>query len=141
MDEKHKKRILFKLDDMTRYVEELKMMLPSKEDYLLDLILRRACEKTVESAIETLIDVAAIIVSSEKIGLPKDEESIFDLLNKKKILDASICKKAKEMKGFRNILIHRYADTNNETVYNHLNEHISDFYEFERQVKLYLKKK
>lgn len=141
MDEKHKKRILSKLDDMTRYVAELKMMLPSKEDYLLDLIKRRACEKTVEAAIETLIDVSAMIVSSEKIGLPADEESIFDLLNKKKILNTSICKKAKEMKGFRNILIHRYADADNETVYNNLNEHIADFYEFERQVKTYLKKK
>jgi len=107
----------------------------------LDLIIRRACEKTVEATIETLIDISAMIVSSEKIGLPKDEESIFDLLNKKKVLDVIICKRAKEMKGFRNILIHRYADTDNETVYNNLNEHISDFYEFERQVKLYLKKK
>ncbi len=141
MDDAHRKRILSKLEDMMRYVEELKMMLPSKEDYLLDLIIRRACEKTVEATIETLIDISAMIVSSEKIGLPKDEESIFDLLNKKKVLDVIICKRAKEMKGFRNILIHRYADTDNETVYNNLNEHISDFYEFERQVKLYLKKK
>ena len=125
---------------MTRYAEELEMMLPSKEDYLLDLVKRRACEKTVEVAIETLMDLAAMIVSAKKIGLPQDEENIFDLLDKKKILDNDLCKKAKEMKGFRNILIHRYADTDNELVYRNLKECIADFYEFEKQVKLYLKK-
>ena len=141
MEEKQQKRILSKLDDMIRYIEELKMMLPSKEDYLLDLVKRRACEKTIETAIETLIDTAAMIVATEKLGLPPDEESIFDILGKKKIVNSKLCKKAKEMKGFRNILIHRYADTDNELVYHNLKEHIDDFYDFEEQVKSYLKKK
>lgn len=140
MKEEQRKRILIKLDDMIQYVEELKMMLPSKEDYLLDLIKRRACEKTVEAAIETLIDTAAMLVSAEKLGLPKDEESIFDLLEKKKILDRKLCKDIKKMKGFRNILIHKYADTDNELVYQNLKKHIDDFYHFEDQVKSFLKK-
>jgi len=140
MDEKQRKRILSKLDDMIRYVEELEMMLPSKEDYLLDLVKRRACEKTVEAAIETLVDVAAMIVSAEKLGLPYDEESIFDLLDKKKILDKKLCENAKKMKGFRNVLIHRYAETDNELVYSNLKEHIDDFYDFEKQIKTFLKR-
>ncbi|MCD4809199.1 MAG: DUF86 domain-containing protein [Methanosarcinales archaeon] len=45
---------------MTRYVEELKEMLPDKEEYLQHLIRRRACEKTIEVAIESLIDVSAM---------------------------------------------------------------------------------
>ena len=126
---------------MVRYIEELEAMLPSKEDYLLDLVKRRACEKTVEAAIETLVDVAAMIVSSEKLGLPADEESIFDLLSEKRILGEGLCKNAKRMKGFRNILIHRYAETNNELVYSNLKQHIGDFYDFEKQVKLFLKSK
>ena len=51
MDETYRKRILSKLDDMIRYIEELKMILPSKEEYLADLVKRRACEKTIEAAI------------------------------------------------------------------------------------------
>jgi len=47
MDSKERRRVLTKLNDMVRYIEELEMMLPSKEDYLLDLVKRRACEKTV----------------------------------------------------------------------------------------------
>ena len=45
------------------------------------------------------------------------------------------------MKGFRNILIHRYVDADNELVYHNLKDHIDDFYDFEEKVKAYFKKK
>ncbi len=53
-------RILSKLDEMVRYVEELQEIMPDKEEYLQNLIKRRACEKTIEVAIESLIDVSTI---------------------------------------------------------------------------------
>jgi len=81
MDEDKRKRILVKLDEMKQYVEDLEMMIPrSLEDYEEDLIIRRACERTVEAAIETVLKVSAMIISSEKMGLPQNEETIFDLL-------------------------------------------------------------
>ena len=140
MDEKNRKRILSKLDDMMRYVDEINMMLPSKEEYLKDLVKRRACEKTIEVAIESLIDAAAVIVSAGKMGLPTDEESIFDLLQKKEILDGKLCERAKEIKGFRNVLIRRYANLDDEIVYHNLKDCLSDFYDFEKAVKAYLKR-
>ena len=51
-----RKRILSKLDEMIKYVGELQEMQPGKEEYLEDLIVRRACEKTVE----VTIDVPAV---------------------------------------------------------------------------------
>jgi uncharacterized protein YutE (UPF0331/DUF86 family) len=62
-------RILSKLDKMIKYVEELQSMLPDQEEYQQDLIKRRACEKTIEVAIESLIDVSAMIVSAQQFGL------------------------------------------------------------------------
>jgi len=59
-----KERILAKLDGISNYVGELKEMLPEEEEYHKDLVKRRACEKTVELAIESLLDAAAILVSS-----------------------------------------------------------------------------
>ncbi|MEM2935472.1 MAG: DUF86 domain-containing protein [Candidatus Thermoplasmatota archaeon] len=140
MKEEERKRILNKLNEMINYVDELKEMLPSKKEYLDNLIKRRACEKTIEIAIETMIDVAALIVSAEKIGFPTGEENIFDLLYKNKILDREICEKAKKMKGFRNILIHRYTDVDDEIVYENLKNSLNDFYYFVDKIKEYLKK-
>jgi len=57
-------RILSKLDEMIQYVKELRDMLPEEEEYQHNLIKRRASEKTIEVAIESLIDVSAMIVSS-----------------------------------------------------------------------------
>jgi uncharacterized protein YutE (UPF0331/DUF86 family) len=103
-------RILSKLDEMIKYVEELQSMLPDQEEYLRDLIRRRACEKTIEVAIESLIDVCAMIVSAQQFGLPET----------------------------RNILIHRYGHVDDEIVYYNLSSHMNDFYEFETAVELYL---
>jgi uncharacterized protein YutE (UPF0331/DUF86 family) len=105
-----------------------------------DLVKRRACEKTIESAIESMIDAAAIIVSSERLGLPTDEESIFDLLIEHNVIPETVAQKAKELKGFRNILIHRYADVDDELVYQHLRYRLSDFEAFREAVESFLKR-
>ncbi|MCE8426088.1 MAG: DUF86 domain-containing protein [Candidatus Methanoperedens sp.] len=57
-----------RLDEMINYVEELQSMLPDQEEYQHDLIKRRTCEKTIEVAIDSLIDVSAMIVSAQQFG-------------------------------------------------------------------------
>lgn len=139
MKRSDKLRILSKLSDMVRYVEELREMLPEEDEYLHDLIRKRACEKTVESAIESLIDIGAMIVSVEQLGLPADEESIFDMLVKKDILSMEVGEKMKDIKGFRNILVHRYGVVDDERVYHYLTTCLNDFGNFEKAIKIYMK--
>jgi uncharacterized protein YutE (UPF0331/DUF86 family) len=81
-----------------------------------------------------------MIVSSQQFGLPGNEENIFDMLIEKKVLSDELGEKLKDMKGFRNILIHRYGHVDDEIVYNNLSCHMNGFYEFENAVELYLKK-
>ncbi len=140
MEKPDRERIFAKLDEMTGYVEELKEMLPEEEEYLQNLIKRRACEKTIEVAIESLIDVAAIIVSAERFGLPANEESIMDMLVEKNVLGKELGERLKDMKGFRNILIHRYAHVDNGLVYQNLTDYLDDFYEFRKAIESYLEK-
>jgi uncharacterized protein YutE (UPF0331/DUF86 family) len=138
LDPEKKKRILLKLDEMIRYVEELKKMLPNREEYFNDLIRRRACEKTIQIAIDALIDVASMVVSFENFGLPTNEGNIFDILAKKEILNLDFISTLKDMKGFRNIMIHRYAEVEDKIVYSHLKESLDDFYEFKKQIQTFL---
>ena len=84
---KLKDKILSKLDLMHQYLDELQDILPQDvEEYIQNMTERRACEKTIELAIETVIDIASIIISEERLGVPQGEEDIFNLLEKKKIL-------------------------------------------------------
>lgn len=138
MEKSDKVRILSKLDEMINYIEELKGMLPEKDEYFQDLVKRRACEKTIELAIDSMTDVAAMIVSAQKLDLPTSEENIFDILIEYKILNKEMGEKLKDIKGFRNILIHRYGYVDNEIVYDNLNSYLNDFYEFKSLIELYI---
>ena len=44
------------------------------------------------------------------------------------------------MKGFRNILVHRYGKINDETSFHILQEHMDDFYQFIDIIEQFLKK-
>lgn len=140
MEKLDRSRILSKLDEMIQYVKELRDMLPEEEEYQHNLIKRRASEKTIEVAIESLIDVSAMIVSSQKLGLPANEENIFDILIENGILSKKLGEILKDMKGFRNILIHRYAHIDDVIVHHNLNNFLDDFYEFKDAIESYMSK-
>lgn len=137
--ENDKKRILAKLDEMFGYIVELKEMLPEEREYYEDMVKKRACEKTIELAIESLIDAAAILVSSQRFGLPESEDNLIEILVDRKVITPELGKKIREMKGFRNILIHRYGKKDDRLVYEYLTNEPQDFKRFEEEIKRYLK--
>ena len=139
MNAENKRRIELKLEEMMKYIYELQEMMPSDEEYYTDLVRRRACEKTIEIAIDSLIDIASLIVASERFGLPIDEGNIIDLIAEHNVIDKELGEKIKDMKGFRNILVHRYGHVDDEIVYRILSIGLNDFYDFEKQVDRYLK--
>lgn len=139
LNEEDTLRIGMKLEEMMKYLNELQEMMPSLEEYYTDLMRRRACEKTIEIAIDSLIDIASMIVSSERFGLPTDEGNIIDLIVEHNVIGKKLGEKIKDMKGFRNILVHRYGHVNDEIVYRILSTSLNDFYDFEKQINRYLK--
>lgn len=133
------KRVLTKLDQMNQYLLQLENILPAEEqEYRQNLTVRRACEKTVELAIECVISVIAVIISEQKLGLPQSEDDLIDILEKKNILTKPLCTVLRDMKGFRNILVHKYGEINDQQSYQFLTEELDDFARFEKEVKKYL---
>ncbi len=136
-----KARIAAKLDEMNQYLSELEEILPAEEkQYLQDLTVRRACEKTIENAIEAVIDIISIIVCHQKLGLPQSEDDLLEMVKKHKILSDKLMSKIREMKGFRNILVHKYGQIDDKLSYHFLREELADFSEFESEIKKYLQK-
>ncbi len=134
-------RILLKVDTMTQYVIELEEMLPSSQkEYVHNLVDKRACEKTIELAIETVIDICSLIVSHYKLGAPSSEEDILTTLEMKKVLTSKTVAKVREMKGFRNIIVHRYGEVNDTKAYSFLNTELEDFEIFKKEIITFLKK-
>src|SRR3989338_5797843 len=124
---------------MNNYLSELDDILPDNvEEYHQDLATKRACEKTIELAIEEVIAIISLIVNHQKLGLPHSEDDLIDLLDRKKIITSSLVLKTKEMKGFRNILVHRYGDIDDSRTFNSITAERDDFALFEREIKKYL---
>ena len=135
-----KKRILLKLDEMNKYMEELERFLPAEEEeYLENQQVKRACEKTIELAIEAAMSIVSIIVSHNKFGFPKDEDDLIAIVEKKMIVSSALAATLKEMKGFRNILVHRYAEVDDARAYHTLTGELGDFNSFEKEIRKYVK--
>jgi uncharacterized protein YutE (UPF0331/DUF86 family) len=136
-----KERVLAKIDELESYKKELEEILPKDfEDYAGSIETKRACERLIHVMIETVIDISALMVKELKLGLPGEEEDIFHKLQKKGIFSAEVTKKLKMMKGFRNVLVHRYSEIDDELVFDFLKKKLGDFDQFRKNITDFLKK-
>ena len=135
-----KKRLLSFLDSVETYVQELEEHLPpSLFEYNKNIEKQRFCERTLQLLIEVCIDIANLLVKELKLGLPEEEETVFEKIKEKDIISEEMFEKLKEMKRFRNILIHRYRTIDNSIVYHHAAEERSDFTGFKKEILSFLK--
>jgi hypothetical protein len=133
-------RILAKLDALEGYLEELKSILPLDfEEYQRNFERRRACECLLQISIETVIDVCSLLVKGMRLGLPGEEDDLFDKLHRAGVISEHMRDKLRKMKGLRNILVHEYARVDDRLVYGALWERLHDFAQFKHEILGFLK--
>ena len=101
-------------------------------------IVKDGIYKRVEFAIQDVLDICAIINSDLKLGIPEREEDVFEGLVRAGILSREMANKLRLMKGFRNILVHRYGRINDELAFETIHEHLNDIYEFVELIEKFL---
>ena len=125
-------KILTKLERLTYYYEKFSLFLPtSLANYQKSLKDQMAIERLFQVSIECMMDISFSLVKLLHLGVPSDEDNVFDLLDSK----FENVEKYKEMKRFRNVLVHQYAKINNEIVYKYATGKISDIQHFIVEVK------
>src|SRR3989344_2078294 len=138
MDEK---RILSKFNELESYLDELENIKPIDYGvYEKSIKDRRACERLLQISIESILDICNIIISGLKTGIPSDEDEVFDKLHSKKVISSEMKLILKEMKGFRNILVHKYGIVDNEKVFEIFSDRLTDFEKFKEEILKFLKK-
>lgn len=70
----------------------------------------RFVEHTLQLAIQAALDVASHIVSDERLGEPRTNRELFDLLERSGWIGPALCEALRRMAGFRNILVHGYSE-------------------------------
>ena len=129
-----KSRILGKVDELNTYLSELMQIMPERFEDYKKIEKRRSCERLIQLCIECTIDVCKLFVSGLRLGLPSEEIDLFHKLEEKKILSDKMVLKLKEMRGLRNILVHEYAQVDNELVFKNLKTRLQDFEDFKKEI-------
>ncbi len=91
--------------------------------------------KRLEFSIENIFDICSILNSDLKLGVPSEDEDIFDNLLRENIIDEKLGEKLRSMKAFRNILVHRYGKIDDKIAFNILKKHLPDFYDFMEKIE------
>lgn len=126
-----KERISDKLDELERYLGELRDDLPEKQEhYIQNRRRRRACEKDFELLSECVVDICNLVISGKELGKPADNKDSVNKLVENSILPKSLGERIKNMLGLRNLLVHKYGKIDNSQVYDHFREELSDVHDF-----------
>ncbi len=80
------------------------------EALAMDLRELRFVEHTLQLAIQAALDVASHVVSDERLGEPRTNRDLFDLLARSGWIATDLADALGRMAGFRNILVHGYAE-------------------------------
>jgi len=126
------KRIKEKTKELKKYVSELELIMPDNFNvYLNDFKTKAACERYFEKIVESIIDLAFLVIKEKGFTSPEDDSGAIDILKKENIIDNELAKKLKDAKGMRNIIIHQYGSVDDEIVYSSITEEIiSDAQDF-----------
>lgn len=85
-------------------------------------------------AIQLCVDMAGIIITENKWGIPKTLAESFEILKNNNIIDQSLCKKMCKMVGFRNIATHAYKEINYSIVKIIVDQYLVHFENFYSQI-------
>lgn len=115
-------------------------------DFTMDMVLgdediQDLLDRRMQKAIEAAIDIAAHLVASEDLGEPSSAGELFILLGERDYLSKKLSKRLAQAVGFRNIIVHQYAEIDYRLAYSDLDQKLEDLEKFAKQVKKYLSDK
>lgn len=81
-------------------------------------------------AVETVLDLGSHVISSEGYEPPGSYADVFRVLRDEGLLDRELAERLMAMARFRNLLVHAYADVDEERVLRILHTSLSDLDRF-----------
>jgi uncharacterized protein YutE (UPF0331/DUF86 family) len=95
-----------------------------------DVRERRFVEHTLQIAIQACQDIASHIVSDERLGEPRTNQELMDLLVAAGWLDPELGRRLRQAIGFRNVVVHGYASVDLDIMRDVLARGLSDLASF-----------
>lgn len=118
-----------KLARIATHVEELRR-LARPEAIRSDIREERFVEHTLQLAVQATLDVASHVVSDQRLGEPRANRELFEILARAGWLDDDLARVMVQVAGFRNVLVHGYEDVDLAIVEDVLRNHLDDLLAF-----------
>lgn len=100
-----------------------------------DIREQRFVAYTLQTAIQAALDTAAHIVSDERLGEPRTNRDLFEILVQHAWLPENLAAPLRAMVGFRNILVHGYQAVDAAIVEDVVNHHLNDLMVFVQAIR------
>jgi uncharacterized protein YutE (UPF0331/DUF86 family) len=117
-----------KLASIETYVRELRTADPTR--IAVDLREERFVEHTLQIAIQATLDVASHVISDERLGEPRTNQELFELLARHGWITEALSRSLRAAAGLRNILVHGYAGVDKAIVRDVVEYHLGDLTAF-----------
>jgi len=136
-----KEIILSKINEIEESLSLIEENIPEEFDDFENMgLLKDGIYKRLQYMIENILDICAIINSDLKFSSPGEEDDIINNLVKNKVLSKSLGNKIKELKGFRNIIVHRYGKIDDKLSFELIKENMDDFERIIQDIKKIMEK-
>jgi uncharacterized protein YutE (UPF0331/DUF86 family) len=128
-----------KIAQIRESLELIRKNLPEDfEDFASLGLIKDGMFKRIEFCIQNVFDICAILDTDLRLGIPHSDDDIMEIMAANGIINNDLKAKLKLMKGFRNILVHRYGGIDDALSYEFLNINITDFDEFITEISEYI---
>lgn len=127
-----------KLKKLEKYIKNLrKHQGVTKAELENNMDKMWAVERGLQLSIQIILDLGNHIISDEGISVDNYSE-IFAELAKLDIIPEDYAARIKGMAGFRNVLVHEYAEVDLEIILDVLNNNLADFKRFASFIRDYI---
>jgi uncharacterized protein YutE (UPF0331/DUF86 family) len=124
------KKLAF-IDTCVRELRELSQ----PERIETDIREERFVAHTLQIAIQAALDIASHIVSDERLGEPRTNRELFDLLQRHQWLSPTLTETMGKMAGFRNIVVHGYQNVDPAIMRDLVENRLDDLIAFTTAIK------
>ena len=95
-----------------------------------DIREQRFVEHTLQIGIQAALDVASHVVSDERLGEPRTNRHLFELLQTHGWIELTLSSRLQAMAGFSNVLVHGYDSVDLSIVRDVLEHRLGDLLQF-----------
>lgn len=120
-----------KIESLRRCIERIKSKIPSSAAVLeTDYDIQDIISVNLERAIQQCVDIASHILADYDDVSGQSAAGLFEDLTAKNFLPTAVSNRLAKASGFRNLLVHRYADIDWKRVFDSLPKELTVFSDF-----------